>query len=239
MENVSMKRERMPTERASISLDRPLVSKEESGSKWAAHARLWRERRKSIGDGLLAKSSKPLLVPTPAIVVSRYVTPTLNTSPTSELPAETPAYAPRPASMDIQRPASVTRHSEPSHGYGADSRPTYSRASTAASNYSSHTSSSRADSASCYSRPSSTVPTEYSSSSQRSRDGGEHRKSFDATLLDRYSGGLDYNYEHGVGFSGSAGTRDLRSVASRKSLVTSYQFGIDLSDVPVFLQKGL
>lgn len=224
-----MEAETMPTERASISLDRALVSEEESQSKWSAHARLWRERRKSIGEGLLAKSSKPPA--TPAIVVSRYVTPTLQ-SPTSELPAELPVFAPRPASMNMSRPAIITRNSEPVQG-----RPTYSRASTVGSVYSTNTSSSDAQSPGTSSRPSSTAPTENSGASLRSRD-ASHRKSFDASLIDRYSGGLDYNYEPGLGLGGSAGTRDLRSVASRKSLVTSYQFGIDLSDVPVFLQRG-
>ncbi|KAF2176706.1 hypothetical protein K469DRAFT_398977 [Zopfia rhizophila CBS 207.26] len=53
----------------------------------------------------------------------------------------------------------------------------------------------------------------------------------------RYSGGLDYGYEHGFGIGGSAGMRQLHSAASRKSMHFSNQFGVDLSDVPVFVQR--
>ncbi|KAH7391814.1 hypothetical protein BKA66DRAFT_413227 [Pyrenochaeta sp. MPI-SDFR-AT-0127] len=54
----------------------------------------------------------------------------------------------------------------------------------------------------------------------------------------RYSGGLAYNYEgRGVGIGGSAGTRQLHSVASNKSLNWRNQYGVDLTDVPVMLQR--
>ncbi|KAI7635807.1 hypothetical protein KC343_g1612 [Hortaea werneckii] len=55
---------------------------------------------------------------------------------------------------------------------------------------------------------------------------------------DRYSGGLDYGWERIAGFQGSAGTRSSGcSEGNRKSTQMSEQFGVDLSDVPVFLQK--
>jgi hypothetical protein len=56
-------------------------------------------------------------------------------------------------------------------------------------------------------------------------------------VMDRYSGGFAYGYEHGYGIGGSAGTRQPKSAASRKSLKFSKQYGVDLSDVPIFLQK--
>ncbi|KAF2266297.1 hypothetical protein CC78DRAFT_153403 [Lojkania enalia] len=56
--------------------------------------------------------------------------------------------------------------------------------------------------------------------------------------FDRYSGGLDYGFERGYGISGSAGTRVLHSAASRKSMPFSSQYGVDLSDVPVFVQRN-
>ncbi|KAF2474551.1 uncharacterized protein BDR25DRAFT_301255 [Lindgomyces ingoldianus] len=56
-------------------------------------------------------------------------------------------------------------------------------------------------------------------------------------VYDRYRGGLEYGYERGFGIGGSAGTRQLHSAASRKSMHFSNQFGVDLSDVPVFLQR--
>jgi hypothetical protein len=54
----------------------------------------------------------------------------------------------------------------------------------------------------------------------------------------RYSGGLDYNYEgRGAGVGGSAGTRQLHSAASKKSMHWRNQYGVDLSDVPIMLQR--
>lgn len=60
----------------------------------------------------------------------------------------------------------------------------------------------------------------------------------DVAAWGRYSGGLAYNYEgRGVGVGGSAGTRQLHSVATNKSLHWRNQYGVDLSDVPVMLQR--
>ncbi|KAF7452061.1 hypothetical protein A1F99_038380 [Pyrenophora tritici-repentis] len=54
----------------------------------------------------------------------------------------------------------------------------------------------------------------------------------------RFSGGLQYNYEgRGAGVGGSAGTRQLHSYASVKSLHYKHQYGVDLSDVPIMLQR--
>ncbi|KAF2016024.1 hypothetical protein BU24DRAFT_450633 [Aaosphaeria arxii CBS 175.79] len=54
---------------------------------------------------------------------------------------------------------------------------------------------------------------------------------------DRYGGGLEYGYERGYGVGGSAGTRQLHSAASRKSMQYRHKFGVDLSDVPIFIQR--
>lgn len=56
-------------------------------------------------------------------------------------------------------------------------------------------------------------------------------------LFDRYSGGLEYNFEKGAGFAGSAGTRGRADLSGRKSKELSESFGVDLSDVPVMLRK--
>ncbi|KAK4973199.1 hypothetical protein LTR28_011838 [Elasticomyces elasticus] len=56
-------------------------------------------------------------------------------------------------------------------------------------------------------------------------------------IVDRYSGGLGYEWERGAGFGGSAGTRARDDRASRKSLKLSEDWGVDLSDVPVFLMR--
>ena len=57
-------------------------------------------------------------------------------------------------------------------------------------------------------------------------------------LTGRFEGGLFFNYEPGIGIGGSAGTRNVKSAASRKSVDMSKGFGLDLSDVPVFLASG-
>ena len=58
-------------------------------------------------------------------------------------------------------------------------------------------------------------------------------------ILDRFAGGLDYGYEPGVGLGGSAGTRNAGKLAGggRKSVDVSMRYGVDFSDVPVFLQR--
>jgi hypothetical protein len=55
---------------------------------------------------------------------------------------------------------------------------------------------------------------------------------------DRFSGGLQYNYEgRGIGIGGSAGTRSLHSHASSKSMHFKASYGVDLSDVPIMVQR--
>lgn len=56
--------------------------------------------------------------------------------------------------------------------------------------------------------------------------------------IDRYNGGLAYGYEPGYGLGGSAGMRNGASAASRKSLEASLRYGVDLSDVPIFVTVG-
>lgn len=54
-------------------------------------------------------------------------------------------------------------------------------------------------------------------------------------LTGRYTGGLSYGYEPGLGLGGSAGTRNATTGASRKSVDVSRGYGIDLSDIPIFV----
>lgn len=54
-------------------------------------------------------------------------------------------------------------------------------------------------------------------------------------LTGRYEGGLQYGYEPGFGLGGSAGTRSKKTGATRKSIHVSQGFGVDLSDVPIFI----
>ena len=57
-------------------------------------------------------------------------------------------------------------------------------------------------------------------------------------LSGRYQGGLEYGYEPGVGIGGSAGTRVPKNGATRKSVDVGKLYGIDLSDVPIFVRHG-
>ena len=78
---------------------------------------------------------------------------------------------------------------------------------------------------------------EASASTINSRNTPQPRQ--DLAAWGRFSGGLDYNYEgRGAGVGGSAGTRQLHSAASSKSLKWRHQYGVDLSDVPIMLQRA-
>ena len=56
--------------------------------------------------------------------------------------------------------------------------------------------------------------------------------------FDRYGGGLEYGWDRQSGLTGSAGTRNSSSEnLNRKSVKMSEDYGLDLSDVPVFLQR--
>ncbi|KAL9606557.1 MAG: hypothetical protein Q9179_000282 [Wetmoreana sp. 5 TL-2023] len=54
-------------------------------------------------------------------------------------------------------------------------------------------------------------------------------------LTGRFEGGLMYGYEPGFGLGGSAGTRSVKTGATRKSVQMSQGYGVDLSDVPIFV----
>ncbi|KAL8999275.1 MAG: hypothetical protein Q9169_001820 [Polycauliona sp. 2 TL-2023] len=55
----------------------------------------------------------------------------------------------------------------------------------------------------------------------------------------RYEGGLLFGYEKGFGLGGSAGTRSAtKTGATRKSVQMSQGFGVDLSDVPIFVAQS-
>lgn len=57
------------------------------------------------------------------------------------------------------------------------------------------------------------------------------------TTFGRYSGGLDYDHAGRGQIGGSAGTRQLHSYVTPKSMYFKQSYGVDLSDVPIFLQR--
>lgn len=61
----------------------------------------------------------------------------------------------------------------------------------------------------------------------------------DNGMFDRFGGGLGYGWERGRGSQGSAGTREHVSDRSpHKSVALRERFGVDLSDVPVFVARS-
>ena len=55
-------------------------------------------------------------------------------------------------------------------------------------------------------------------------------------LSGRYEGGFFFGYEPGFGLGGSAGTRNAKSGATRKSIDVSVAYGLDLSDLPIMVR---
>ena len=55
-------------------------------------------------------------------------------------------------------------------------------------------------------------------------------------LSGRYEGGYFFGYEPGFGLGGSAGTRNVKSGATRKSVDVSVEYGLDLSDLPIMVR---
>lgn len=87
-----------------------------------------------------------------------------------------------------------------------------------------------------------TSPTNhYSGREERDAQPPRRPSTPEMVILDRYAGGLGYGYEPGFGIGGSAGTRNTGrfkpTEASRKSVRESELWGVDLTDVPVFLQR--
>ncbi|EME80127.1 uncharacterized protein MYCFIDRAFT_216109 [Pseudocercospora fijiensis CIRAD86] len=55
---------------------------------------------------------------------------------------------------------------------------------------------------------------------------------------DRFSGGLGYGWDRETGFIASAGSRNgSTETVNRKSVKTSETYGLDLTDIPIFLQR--
>lgn len=57
------------------------------------------------------------------------------------------------------------------------------------------------------------------------------------TTFGRYGGGLEYEHEGHGQIGGSAGTRQLHSYTMPKSMYYKQSYGVDLSDVPIFVQR--
>ncbi|KAJ9626323.1 hypothetical protein H2203_003955 [Taxawa tesnikishii (nom. ined.)] len=256
---------------------------------WETQARRWREHRKSLSESLpkLSTSSTHIVAQykqspkvttpqSPAIFVSRYITPTgaelaaqaaeaTGTTPapvTEETEDEDDHIDPyytlcesnrtdlRPAKSDVPRTDSAistaTFRSAVSYASNATAR---NPADVQDTNSSSEMNQGyrayrQSDALTLTALTSPRLPNNNSSFSlppKSSRPLSQSRivapTPSPDSLFDRFSGGLDYGWERGAGFAGSAGTRGNESKAQRKSIVLAENFGVDLSDVPVFLRK--
>ena len=181
-----------------------------SDSGWEAHQRLWADRRKAAGDALLQSHQPTATVDTagPLQLYSGVNRPTEIIShlfPDSALPAR--SRTPSPV-----KPVSRPFHKPSSSEQHMPSTPTNPPPppSTAQS------------------LPPSAAPPPPTGATTPNPQSNDR-------LAGRYEGGLSYGYEPGVGVGGSAGTRNAQTGASRKSIGFSRGYGVDLSDIPIFV----
>lgn len=236
---------------------------------WDDQARLWRERKKSLvgtltppaekrrsltGSNFTSPSTTQQYTPTkqaprhsPAIVISRYITPT---------GAELEAHI---GNVKVDDPYAAFHAADPTDHLPAreDVDRTDSAISTSsfktvnsAISYDSHSSGPSHDAVryQAYHPANAVSVSRFAQRPVQPRHGRPQagpKRSNTAPItgpdvsFDRYSGGLGYGWERGSGFGGSAGTRQgSDQSAKRKSVKLSESFGVDLSDVPVFLTRG-
>ena len=191
---------------------------------WAAQASVWKSRRKSIGEMLRSRTAppdqqyhiQPLATPEPATNDSVY--PEIPLRPQKSFTTGLENYRTSDLHFAGAQAQSIRYDST------SQSRPLYSSFASEGIDRSR----SRVSQAPGY--PGSYVPlAEELYPQQLSRPQPPPQ-------FGRYSGGLNYGYEHGAGFGGSAGTRSVSGVAKapRKGVPLSESFGVDLSDVPIF-----
>ena len=197
---------------------------EEVRDIWAAQAEAWKSRRKSIGEMLRSRTTPP---------EQQY---SLQPLPTQESTIDDPVYPEIPLRRPQKSFTTVPEEyrTPDSQFHGAQPQPNkYEPASQSGSPYRSFASEAidrpRSRLSQAPSRASSYVSlAEELHPSQQSRPQPPPQ-------FGRYSGGLNYGYEHGAGFGGSAGTRSVSGIAkaTRKGGPLSETFGVDLSDVPI------
>ncbi|THX73683.1 hypothetical protein D6D04_08377 [Aureobasidium pullulans] len=234
-------------------------------SSWDSQALAWRARKQSIGEMLSSpaherksyiSSNSPEIQaysPTsqtprraPTVVVSRYITPNSSEfamhlgeeDPYRKLHSENPTDL-RPAQEDVERTDSSSTYRTATSERSQDSF-----ASKDSAKYRPYRSTENNTPEKV-----STPPTPRSNTTQKrsSRVMEQPRPQRRSTAppenqdvaFDRFSGGLGYGWERGIGFGGSAGTRQKNDTkAARKSVAISQNFGVDLSDVPVFMVRN-
>ncbi|KAK3715703.1 hypothetical protein LTR37_006928 [Vermiconidia calcicola] len=265
-----------------------LENQDSKATDWEQHAKLWRQRRKSLGESLgrpvpderfLKLALDYEASASPAIVVSRYVTPYSSDHKAMRERARTVSASEHanayreligedsedvsaienqradnhdsveiPSLQEEESQLSSARNSTqalyaPNHASTERARSPGGRVITQSGNYHPYTpaDASRAERSRAQSLAKLTSagsePSPALSSVDVSSPLGYHSNSTAESLLGRYSGGLQYGFERGAGIGGSAGTRVKADASNRKSRQLSEGWGLDLSDVPVFLTK--
>lgn len=269
------KSSKLPTPKKEVMIEAETPSSPTHDAKhpgwpgWENQARLWRERRKSLGEALTPASARKTshcenlspasanttqrYTPTkeaprhsPAIVVSRYITPT-----GAELVAgteEAKENDPYRALHSVDPTEHLPAQDDVDRTDSAISSSTYRTADSSKSQDSQGSTGSRHSASYRAYRPADAVPMS-SMTSSPPRDAQGRAKALQRrstappenpdAIFDRYSGGLNYGWDRDNGFGGSAGTRAKHDTkGERKSVVLSEAYGVDLSDVPVFLRRS-
>ena len=197
---------------------------EEVTDIWAAQASAWKSRRKSIGEMLRSRTAPPEQqysvqhLATQARPIDDPVYP--------EIPLRCPQKSSTGGLEDYRLSRSQHQCAQPQpirYESASQSRPFYDSFTSEAVDRP-HSRDSQAPS----------QAGSYVSLGEELRSPQQSRPN-PPPQFGRYSGGLNYGYEHGAGFGGSAGTRSVSGVAkaTRKSVPLSENFGVDLSDVPI------
>ena len=224
---------------------------------WEAQRRAWSQRRKSAGEALLRNQIRDMFggtdsnsVANPAKKERPLSVATQPTAEVQELIRLEPSCRPSPKSLaSFPNPLASNPHVSAQELYNSatDDRPNHLQ--RPASYHQSESQRNNRPSPSPFSpttlsKPITNLPTPSQRRSQtqphvitrkRVGSGASTPNSAFERLTGRYSGGLLYGYEPGCGLGGSAGTRGTRTEASRKSVDVSRGFGLDLSDVPIFV----
>ena len=247
-----LKEQEAPMEHTSSAVELDTVSS--GNNMWEAQRQAWREHRKSAGEALLLKNqlndifasadpasaAAPTQKPCPRSTITRSVT----ADPSDLVSANNKRLSPSPLAPYTSNPTPMPYQSyeerTPSFPTPAERRaqnPSYRipRKRVGSGAFTPRaTSSHRSSMAIPASQPMNAVaaPTLPASATVVATSTGTR-------LMGRYEGGLLYGYEPGQGLGGSAGTRGTKTEASRKSVDVSKGFGIDLSDIPIFVAPAM
>lgn len=208
---VSMKtRKSLPAPARTAPVPPQMPPQPQPHDSWAKPADFWAERRKSAGEALLqTKTSMEFSRPGSA-------------RPSIEYQRPAPALRTYNSFDQAQRQGWEADHAAMQSGYDHS----YGAAYTQSQSY-------QADD--YYAQP------EEDDAQTQRRVHARTTSTEQMLVLDRYTGGLDYGFD-GQGISASAGTRNSGSLlggsgTGRKGESVAREWGVDLSDVPVFLQR--